>query len=266
MMSRKLISFSLYGSNPLYLQGALRNAILAPRVYPGWSVRFYVSQEIEDAVTGGLAAAGAEVIRKERRGAVDGMFWRFLPAADPSLEAVLIRDADSRISHREAIAVQEWLASGKAMHVMRDHPCHRVVVMGGMWGCRGGAIPDIDRLIEKWSVWHRKGHDQDFMRDQIYPRLKHSMLVHSDLFTYHGEECRPFPTPRSRGQFVGCVIDPDRDEPTDEQSLENEKVFQGRSLERLQAAKRRRRWMVQLEHCIRRWTRRPRSKASSQVA
>lgn len=264
MMSRKLISFSLYGTNPLYHQGALRNAILAPVIYPGWTVRFYISQEIDDSVASGLVAAGAEVIRKERRGAIDGMFWRFLPAAEDSFEAVIIRDADSRITRREALAVQEWVDSGRQMHVMRDHPCHRVVVMGGMWGCRGGAIPDIEPLIEKWSVWHRKGHDQDFMRDQIYPRLKHSMMVHSDLFAYQGEDCRPFPIPRARGHFVGCVIAPDRDEPTDQQASENERLFEGRSLERLHAAKRRRRWIVQLEHYIRLWAR-P-SKSASKAA
>lgn len=255
-MSRKLISFSLYGSHPLYLQGALRNAILAPTIYPGWTVRFYISQEVDEAIASGLASAGAEVVRKERRGAIDGMFWRFLPAGDGSFEAVIIRDADSRITHREALAVQEWVESGRLMHVMRDHPCHRVVVMGGMWGCRGGAIPDIDQLIEKWSVWHRKGHDQDFMRDQIYPRLKHSMMVHSDLFAYEGEDCRPFPVPRSRGHFVGCVINPDRDEPTDQQASENEELFEGKSLERLHPAKRRRRWIVRMEHYVRLWTRR----------
>lgn len=260
-MSRKLISFSLFGSNPLYLQGALRNANLAPLVYPGWNVRFYVSEEIEDSLVRQLEDAGAEVVRKERLGEVDGTFWRFLPVADASLEAVIIRDVDSRLTKREALAVDEWLASGVDLHILRDHPCHRVVMMAGMWGCRGGAVPDMERKIEAWKVWHRKGHDQDFLRDQIYPRLKQSMLVHSDLFAYEGEECRSFPIPRSHGHFVGCVINPDRDEPTDEQARVNEAQFDSRSLVRLAPAKRRRRWIIQLEHYVRQWTR-PKKKDS----
>ena len=253
-MSRKLISFSLYGSGPLYLQGALRNVYLAPLIYPGWSVRLYVSQEIDESLVRQLSDAGAEVVRKERRGEIDGMFWRFLPAADASFDAVIIRDVDSRLTHREALAVEEWLASGRDLHIMRDHPCHRVVIMAGMWGCRGGAIPDLERRIDDWNVWHRKGHDQDFLRDQVYPQRMHSLLVHSDLYAYEGEDCRPFPVPRDHGHFVGCVIDADRDEPTAEQARENEAQFEGKSLERLGTAKRRRRWMVQLEHSIRRWT------------
>jgi protein O-GlcNAc transferase len=259
MMSRKLISFSLYGSNPLYLEGSLRNAQLAPSIYPGWRVRFYASQEIDDSLVRKLVDTGAEVVRKERRGEIDGMFWRFLPAADSSLEAVIVRDVDSRFTHREALAVREWIASGRALHIMRDHPCHRVVIMAGMCGIRGGAVPDIEQKIGAWSVWHRKGHDQDFMRDQIYPRLKHSLLVHSDLFAYQGEDCRPFPIPRERGHFVGCVIDPDRDEPTERQAREHEALFEDRSLQRLGPAKRRPRWAVHLEHLVRVWTGRAKS-------
>jgi hypothetical protein len=250
-MTRRLLSFSLYGSAPLYLDGALRNARLASTIYPGWNVRFYVSQEIEESLAQKLRDLGAEVIRKERLGVVDGMFWRFLPVSESEWDAVVVRDVDSRLTHREAAAVEEWLESGKSLHIMRDHPCHRVVIMAGMWGCRGGAFPEMQQRIDAWQVWHRKGHDQDFMRDQVYTRLKQSVLVHSDLFAYQGEECRPFPTSRIRGHFVGCVIDPDRDDPTDEQAELHEAQFEGRSMQRLPAAQRKRRWAVQLEHWFR---------------
>lgn len=250
-MVRRLISFSLYGSNPLYLEGALRNARLMASIYPGWSMRFYLSQEIDDSLAGKLVDLGAEVVRKHRQGVVDGMFWRFLPASEDVWDAVIVRDVDSRVTHREAAAVAEWCESGKLLHLMRDHPCHRVVVMAGMWGCRGGAVPDIQQRIDSWKVWHRKGHDQDFMRDQIYTHLKHSVLVHSDLFAYEGEECRPFPVSRTRGHFVGCVIDADRDDPTDQQAEMHEARFAGQTLQRLPAARRKRRLAVRIEHWFR---------------
>ncbi len=224
-MTRRLLSFSLYGSAPLYLDGALRNARLASTLYPGWDVRFYISQEIDESLAQKLEALGAEVVRKQRLGVVDGMFWRFLPVSEPEWDAVVVRDVDSRVTHREAAAVEEWLESGKSLHIMRDHPCHRVVIMAGMWGCRGGAFPEMQQ--------------------------KQSVLVHSDLFAYQGEECRPFPTSRIRGHFVGCVIDPDRDDPTDEQAELHEAQFEGRSMQRLPAAQRKRRWAVQLEHWFR---------------
>jgi hypothetical protein len=63
------------------------------------------------------------------------MSWRFLVASDPNIERYVIRDIDSRISRREKLAVDEWIASGKQFHVMRDHPSHSNNAMsGGMWG------------------------------------------------------------------------------------------------------------------------------------
>ena len=58
----------------------------------------------------------------------------------------LSRDLDSRITEREVAAVVEWLQSGQALHVMRDHPGHKVPMLGGTWGAR---ITQADISTEK---------------------------------------------------------------------------------------------------------------------
>jgi predicted metalloprotease with PDZ domain len=232
-MSKKIVSFSLYGSNPLYIEGALRNADLVPKVYQGWVARFYVSDEINQSVVQRLENAGAEVRQARRRGSFDGTFWRFLAAGDKDVQAVVFRDTDSRPSRREFRAVEEWLASGKSIHIMRDHPEHRVIIMAGMWGCLGGAIPDMEALIDRWGLWERKGVDQVFLREVIYPRFRNDLIVHSDLYSYAGEFCRPFPIERAKGEFVGAVIDHDRDTPTDEQIESHARKFQGIGMQQL---------------------------------
>lgn len=234
-MSKKIVSFSLYGNQPLYIEGALRNADLIPDVYQGWVARFYVSDEISQSVVQRLENAGAQVQRAKRRGTFDGTFWRFLAAGDNDLQAVVFRDTDSRPSRREFSAVEQWLASGKSLHIMRDHPEHRVIIMAGMWGCLGGAIPDMEALIDQWGLWERKGVDQVFLREVIYPRFKNDLIVHSDLYSYAGEFCRPFPIERTKGEFVGAVIDQDRDTPTDEQIESHTKKFQGVGMQQLPA-------------------------------
>ena len=40
------ISFSIWGSNPRYLRGALRNALLIPELYPGWQHRFHLDHSV----------------------------------------------------------------------------------------------------------------------------------------------------------------------------------------------------------------------------
>ena len=65
---------------------------------------------------------------------VFGMLWRFIPVLDPSVSVMVSRDLDSRITYREQAAVEEWLESGLAFHVMRDNPHHDTEILGGMWG------------------------------------------------------------------------------------------------------------------------------------
>ena len=43
---KKVISFSLWGTTPMYTVGAVKNAELAPKIYPGWICRFYVSNDV----------------------------------------------------------------------------------------------------------------------------------------------------------------------------------------------------------------------------
>ena len=50
--------------------------------------------------------------------------WRFETIDDPDVEINMSRDTDTRILLREKLAVDEWLASGKTFHIMRDHPHH----------------------------------------------------------------------------------------------------------------------------------------------
>jgi hypothetical protein len=71
----------------------------------------------------------------------------------------------SRISLREKCAVDEWLASGKGLHSMRDHPAHKQPIMAGMFGLRpsqlfGNGKPTILELITHFEMSGRKRDDQ----------------------------------------------------------------------------------------------------------
>jgi len=218
-MSNRLISFSLYGDDPRYRDGALENLALARTVYPGWSVRYYVSQEIPESLVTALADGGAQIVRKQRRAAKDGMFWRFLAAGDPGIDVCLVRDADSRIGARERRAVEAWLQSGRGFHIMRDNPAHCTLIMGGMWGSRRGPLADIERLLRGWDQYADEhtgvGADQAFLAGVVYPLVRDDALIHSDFVAYEGEEVLPFPTapdasraahdPASPEIFVGAI-------------------------------------------------------------
>ena len=198
---KKIIAFSLWGNDPKYTIGALYNAELTRTVYPGWTPRFYIGSNTDKNVSIKLEKAGAEVIRMDEPGDWRGMFWRFLPAGEEDVEVMLSRDTDSRLNYREKAAVDEWLISDKDFHIMRDHPAHDAVIMGGMWGARGNILKDMKNLISSYQKGDFWQVDQNFLREVIYPIVKERACVHDEFF-----EKKPFPIARTNYEFVGDVF------------------------------------------------------------
>jgi hypothetical protein len=131
------------------------------------------------------------------------MFWRFLPASEKGVQVMISRDTDSRLNIREKAAVDEWLASDKKFHIMRDHPHHRYPILGGMWGAKEGAIKDMEQLIEDFAQEDAYGTDYKFFAELIFPKLESdSVMIHDEFFGG-----QPFPVKRNGYEFVGQVFD-----------------------------------------------------------
>jgi hypothetical protein len=127
------------------------------------------------------------------------------------------RDLDSALTQRERAAVDEWLASNKSFHAMRDHPKHHIRMLGGLWGFRPSFNRSLSRLIQN-KIHNRElvkpyvgRADQAFLAFHIWPFAKSSILIHDSFFCKDGfgQETEPFPTQRpSTNQtncFVGCL-------------------------------------------------------------
>ena len=63
----RLITFSLFGDNPLYCVGAVENAKIARVIYPEWTARFYVAQDVPEHYIEEIKNYGAEVVRCEKK-------------------------------------------------------------------------------------------------------------------------------------------------------------------------------------------------------
>jgi hypothetical protein len=132
------------------------------------------------------------------------MFWRFLDASDPSVDIMISRDTDSRLNSREAAAVSDWLESGKKFHIMRDHPYHRIQILGGMWGVRSHYLGDMKFLIDQYNKGDFWQVDQNFLKEVVYPIVKNNCVVHDEFF-----EKKPFPNKRKPRLFVGQAFNSD---------------------------------------------------------
>jgi hypothetical protein len=208
---KKRITFSLWGSEEKYTVGAIRNAELAPKIYPGWGCRFYIDLDsVPSDIIIRLVELGADVVEipKGLEG-WKGMFARFLPASEDDVDIFISRDCDSRLSKREALAVEEWMQSTKLVHSMADHPYHfnpRLGLMGGMFGMKRHACLQMAPMIKEFAKQYKDAWqcDQDFLKEYVYPLVAHKIYPTSDIHRH----CMTFPIPRQGDDFVGSIIGP----------------------------------------------------------
>jgi hypothetical protein len=205
----KLIAFSLFGQDPKYLIGAVRNADMARDFYPDYICRFYCASDVDPHIQNELRARpNVQLISLAPDAGRLGAFWRFLAINDADADIILIRDVDSRFSLRETAAVEAWLASGLPFHVMHDHPLHGNPIIASMFGCRGQSLPELLPLIQQFNPTPGYGPDEDFLAQVVHPLMQGKVLTHAEFFNAPPTTpCAPFPTKRVGLEFVGQVFD-----------------------------------------------------------
>ena len=203
---KKAISFSLWGDKFRYIGGAIENAKLASIVYPDWDCVFFVASSVPKETLDELSKfPNVKILLTESRGDWTGMFWRFSLIDSGEYDYVIVRDIDSRLSFREKVAVDEWIASGKKFHILRDNVQHNTEILGGMWGVTKGVM-NFTQLISSYAgcgdYWQT---DQNFLRDVVWSTASQSNVTHDEFFV---KSKFPFGT-RHPAHFVGQAYDGD---------------------------------------------------------
>ena len=196
------VSFSLYGESPIYITGAIENIKLCRTVYPDWTPIIYVDDEVPNQVIRELEANGGLVVKAGPLLSKNKTSWRFAAALIEDAERVIFRDADSRINVREQACVEAWMASGRALHIMRDHPFHSSWIMGGMWGIDAKVGSSFISKVLAKATGQTYGEDQELLASELYRHLRHKALVHDSFFMRENGPL-PFPSQRQGGEFVG---------------------------------------------------------------
>tara|TARA_B100000676_G_scaffold141614_1_gene140280 strand:- start:51750 stop:52505 length:756 start_codon:yes stop_codon:yes gene_type:complete len=234
-MARKVISFSLFGGGAKYCQGMLTNMELKQQFFPDWEIMIYHDDSVPDVILGALERKGATLKNVTGFGVLPAS-WRFLAYDEPDVERFICRDADSRLSQREAVAVKEWEDSDKQIHIMRDHPhhgspMHGKPILGGMWGMKvyrpNGSPALADYTMYSIILDHQGDEvfskdrnkwfwtDMWFLRDAIYASYgnEYDSKVHAARDYMHKVKwcnepwAEDFPTKRNEQRnFVGEVF------------------------------------------------------------
>ena len=210
---------SLVGDQAKQIYGVVRNIMLQPVFFPTWTVRIYLEQPSErnqyryppipSNVATKLSSLPVQlfyVTAKSRE--LDPSLWPILTIDDPSVNYLLVRKPTSRLSDRDAAMVHDWLDSGKALHVMRDHPDHcDSNIIAGLWGADtkqlrevvGGSIAPL--LDDSLNETH-------FLNQVCYLNLKGQILSHDACTVLCSEDSIAFPVSRSEHHYLGQEFGP----------------------------------------------------------
>lgn len=173
----KIISFSLWGSNPRYLIGAIENCDIAKNYYPDWKLEIYYD-DIEDWGIKKLSSfSNVKLINCKNKNFISPYFWRFFSFFDYNNDIVLSRDCDSRLSLREKKCVDDWLLTNKKISIIRDHVRHYdFPMLAGMFGIRNGLDNKYYELMLKYGEKRYYTSDQHFLQECIWNDYKNDVF------------------------------------------------------------------------------------------
>lgn len=182
----KVISYSLFGAGKprnansydfeSYLRGLAINIRMNRLLFPGWKIHLHCDPLTIETWGKLFDQLPITVFMCDPDPLTKAMLWRLHPCFNPEIEYMVCRDLDGPPTYREAQCVQYWVSSGKAAHAITDSISHTVAMMGGMVGF----IPKWFTMRTKAQNWHqminetpydwnRKGADQDFLNQRVYP-------------------------------------------------------------------------------------------------
>ena len=206
LKSKPIVSFTLFGSNLKYYVGAVENARSIQTLMPEWEMRiYYRSDNILPEYINILAELNVKLINliDISLGNVDTahcpFFWRFLSFLEDTPS--IVRDLDSRISHREIQYINSWLNSKKDYFIIRDHPWHSPVP-SGLFGIRRKI-----KAFENHFVSFINSNELVWGTDQTVLQLYINDINKEDIY-YCGYDHRDNYIPRDDTNFfIGMQID-----------------------------------------------------------
>lgn len=222
-LSKKVVfSFCIYGTNKKYCQGLVENLKIIKHHYPNYYTYIYFYHDVPDSYLTLYKSFPNVTLRKTDHFTHPNMVERFFVLdEDPSVDIMIVRDADSRIHARDRFCIDKFIESDFSCHTIRDHHLHHSPILGGLWGLKRNALVGIDmrglyreykESVKVHSPESQYGHDMYFLRFCIYPKILDSFIVFT-FAAYQRIDEKEFlvllPSDIPDGNFCGQVLDYD---------------------------------------------------------
>ena len=191
---RIVVSFSLYGNVEKYINGLSKNCKIINDEYPDFWIYVYIGNDVDKNkfIENKFNIFKNLVFIETGKSGHEVMSHRFFAIDRPEVGVAFSRDLDSYINFRDKYCINQFIKSDKHFQIIRDNRYHGTEILGGMWGIKKGLLnfkitDKFNNFIKtnKYNILH--GFDQFFLRDEIYPFIKLSLLVFDEYFNYPGE-------------------------------------------------------------------------------
>lgn len=210
----KFFTFCVYNDKRKYTIGAIRNCIQYVDVYPDYQSIFYIRDDVPRDIVETIKSEGGVVVPTLCVPDWFMMFCRFLPAEACSFMAS--RDTDCRLIEREIWVNKKFIDANNSQytfHIIRDHPWHNTLILGGMWSIKNYTFPNLRFLMLDFCLKNMDkermpfGFDQSFLTQSIYPLLnQNNILVHDNFHMFNGNK-KKIKHVRKNREFIGEPYD-----------------------------------------------------------
>jgi hypothetical protein len=180
----KVISFCIYGTNNKYCKGLDENLKLMQLNLSDFNAFIYVGDKVsQDWINQYETYSFVKLFYTDRIGH-DNMINRFYAIDEENVDVAIIRDADSRLHERDIWCIRHFIESNYLFHTIRDHPEHRTLILGGLWGIKKNLLNQ--KMSDLYLQFNSNNlsfnivqHDQYFLRDIIYPLVNKNMIIYT---------------------------------------------------------------------------------------
>lgn len=186
-----IFSYCIYGANPKYVEGIIKNLEQIRDHYPTFHTWIVVGNDVPpEYIEKYKSFPNVKLTHFPLTGG-RLMTYRFFPIDDQSVECMIVRDADSRITERDRECIKRFLESEHTVYTIRDHFYHKCPIMGGQWGIKRTPLYnqfqfELEYHVVKDSLTKDCGvdaydTDQYFTRHYIYPKYGSSMIAFTSV-------------------------------------------------------------------------------------
>jgi len=174
----RVVSYSLYGTNPKYMRYMQGNLDVIRDDLPGWRARIYLHEGAPREWRDHLERDGVDLFVVRDRHVVPGnsagAFWRFMPLCEPGVDCVVM-DADNPLTPPLVREIKEFFAHAGGAVVRHDNTFPwpvEAIRATDVFKKRALRLPFDGEQLRRYPHRSTFGSDEAFLLAEVAPHLE----------------------------------------------------------------------------------------------